>query len=131
MPSKRIQPDSLMKARRYSHVVVAEGARTVYVAGQVATDATGELIGGDDLVAQTRQVYQNLKSALEAAGAGFEHLVKITTYVVGYKPEHSNAIGAVRMEFCGDAPLPAATLVGVAALGDPAWLIELEAIAVV
>lgn len=115
----------------FSQVVVATGTRTIYVSGQVATDAQGALVGGDDLAAQTTQVMRNLGRALEAAGASFKDVVKITTYVVGYKPEQRAIIGKARGAFFAGMAPPASTLIGVAALAAPEWLIEIEAVAVV
>nr|WP_249732298.1 RidA family protein [Roseococcus sp. SDR] len=121
-----------MKTPSYSHVAVASGARTIYLAGQVPADAEGRLVGGTDLEAQATQVMENIGTALAAAGASFADVVKITTYVVDYKPEHRALISAVRAKFFGDrAAPPASTLLGVAALASPDWLIEIEAVAVV
>lgn len=113
----------------YSHTVIASGKRTVYVAGQVAVDERGTIVGAGDLAAQTTQVMKNLGKALAAAGAGYEHIVKITTYVVDYKPELRPIIGKARSAFFKGTP-PASTLVGVSALAAPEWMIEIEAIAV-
>ena len=122
----------LLKTPSYSHVAVAAGARTIYLAGQVPADAQGKLVGGADLAAQATQVMENIGKALAAAGAGFADVVKITTYVVDYKPEHRAIISEVRGKFFGGrAAPPASTLVGVAALAVPEWLIEIEAIAVI
>lgn len=122
----------LPKTPSYSHTAVASGARTIYTAGQVAVDENGALVGGSDLAAQTAQVMENLGKALAAGGASFADVVKITTYVVGYKPEHRAIIGQARAKFfAGRAAPPASTLVGVAALAVPEWLVEIEAIAVV
>lgn len=115
----------------YSHVAVASGGRTIYTAGQVAMDENGKLVGAGDLAAQTEQVMHNLGRCLEAAGATFEHVVKITTYVVDYTPEMRPIIGKARAPFFANRTPPASTLVGVSALAMPEWLIEIEAIAVV
>lgn len=123
--------EGLLKNPAYSHVAVASGARTVYIAGQVAMDSQGNLVGAGDLGAQTEQVMRNLGTALAAAGASFADVVKITTYVVDYKPEMRAAIGKARSPFFAGREPPASTLVGVSALAAPGWLIEIEAIAVV
>jgi enamine deaminase RidA (YjgF/YER057c/UK114 family) len=127
---EHLRPEGLANSPAYSQVVVASGARTVYVSGQVAQDAQGAVVGVGDLAAQTRQVLSNLGVALAAAGATFADVVKITTFVVGYRPEHRPVIAAVRGEFFTGPP-PASTLVGVDALAAPDWLIEIEATAVV
>lgn len=121
----------LLKTPSYSHAAVASGARTIYTAGQVAVDENGALVGGNDLAAQSAQVMENLGKALAAGGASFADVVKITTYVVGYKPEHRAIIGQARAKFFAGRTPPASTLVGVAALAAPEWLIEIEAIAVI
>jgi enamine deaminase RidA (YjgF/YER057c/UK114 family) len=113
----------------YSHVVAAEGTQ-VFVAGQIAFDENGQLVGAGDYSAQTRQVMENVKRALAAAGAGFGDVVKLNTYVVGLTPEALGAIRSVRAEYLqADAP-PASTLVGVTALAFEGLLIEVEAVAV-
>ena len=127
----RLRPEGLQINPAYSHVVVASGARTIYISGQVALDENGALVGAGDLAAQTTQVMRNLGRALAAAGATFADVVKITTYVVGYRPEHRAIIGAARSPFFPPGKPPASTLVGVAALAAPEWLIEIEAVAVV
>jgi enamine deaminase RidA (YjgF/YER057c/UK114 family) len=123
--------DGLFKNPAYSHVAVASGTRTIYIAGQVAMDSQGNLVGAGDLGAQTEQVMKNLGLALAAAGASFTDVVKITTYVVDYKPEHRAIISKARTPFFAGREPPASTLVGISALALPGWMIEIEAIAVV
>ncbi len=124
-------PKGLLQNPAFSQVVVASGARTVYTAGQVAIDEQGALVGVGDLAAQTTQVMHNVGLALAAAGATFADVVKITTYVVNYKPEHRMIVGKARAPFFAKMTPPASTLVGVAALALPEWLVEIEAIAVI
>lgn len=114
----------------FSQVVAAKGARTIHISGQVATDETGALVGGSDLGQQTTQVMRNLGRALASAGASFADVVKITTYVVGYRPELRPVIGQARSPFFAGREPPASTLVGVSALAAPEWLVEIEATAV-
>ncbi len=130
MSIERSNPEGIHPPTGYVHVVQASGGRTIYVAGQVPLDAGGNVVGAGDLEGQTRQVFTNLRTALEAAGAGFEHVVKMNTYVVDYRPEMRGAYRAVRNEFIPDE-FPASTLVGVQALAQSDFLIEIEAIAVV
>jgi len=125
------RPQGLLHNAAFSQVVAATGTRTIYTAGQVAIDEQGELVGGSDLARQTEQVMRNVGLALAAAGAGFDDVVKITTYVVNYKPEHRAVIGKARAPFFAGRTPPASTLVGVSALALPEWLVEIEAIAVV
>jgi enamine deaminase RidA (YjgF/YER057c/UK114 family) len=124
------RPDGLFLNPAFSQVVAASGARTIYTAGQVSIDAQGKLVGAGDLAAQTAQAMRNVGLALAAAGAGFADVVKITTYVVNYQPEQRTVIGQARAPFFAGGPPPASTLLGVAALALPEWLIEIEAIAV-
>jgi enamine deaminase RidA (YjgF/YER057c/UK114 family) len=126
-----IQPAGLTRPPMYSHVAVARGARTIYVSGQVAHDADGNLVGAGDLRAQTVQVYENLKLALAAAGATFADVVKQTTYVVNYQPEHRGIIAEVRLQYVSREQPPTSTLVGVQALAQPGMMVEVEVIAVV
>jgi enamine deaminase RidA (YjgF/YER057c/UK114 family) len=130
MPNTFIQPDGLSANPAYTHVVTATGGTTVYISGQVAVDAAGAVVGRGDLDAQTRQVMENLKLALAGAGATFDDVVKITTYVVGYRPELRSVIAGARSAYLSAEHPPASTLVGVEALAGPDWLIEIEAIAV-
>jgi enamine deaminase RidA (YjgF/YER057c/UK114 family) len=124
-----LRPQGLANNPAYTQVVTGRGARTIHVSGQVAIDADGHLVG-DDLGTQTEQVMVNLGIALAAAGASFDDVVKIVTYVVDYRPEHRAVIGEVRgRHMPADRP-PASTLVGVTALAAPDYLIEIEAVAI-
>lgn len=125
-----INPPQLGGFGTYSHVVSARGARTIYVSGQVAMDKEGKIVGKGDLRAQTKQVFENLKVCLEAAGASFADVVKITTYVKGFKADQRLPITEIRNQYLVK-PLPASTLVGVETLVLDDLLIEVEAIAVV
>lgn len=111
----------------YSQGIAAQGKRIIFVAGQVAIDDQGKLVGKDDPEAQARQVFVNMKAVLEAAGAGMEDVVKITMIVKN--AADFPKIGAVRREVFKE-PYPASTTF-VAALLNPDWLVEIEAIAVV
>jgi len=124
-------PDGLLHNPAFSQVVAASGRRTIYTAGQVSIDGRGALVGAADLAAQTAQAMRNVGLALSAAGASYADIVKITTYVVNYKPEHRSIIGNARAPFFANGTPPASTLVGVAALAIAEWIVEIEAIAVV
>ena len=123
-------PSGLHHNPAYSHVVTAVGACSIYISGQVSVDEEGRIVGEGDLAAQTTQVMQNLGLALKAAGASYANIVKITTFVVNYKPELRPIIGKARSAFFEGMEPPASTLVGVSALAAPEWLIEIEAVAV-
>lgn len=113
----------------FSHVVTtAPGGRMVFCAGTVALDGEGNVVGVGDIVAQTRQVMENLRMALTAAGATFADVVKITNYVLDV--EEWRKVLPVRAEYLKE-PYPASTFVEVSALMLPELLVEIEAIAVV
>jgi enamine deaminase RidA (YjgF/YER057c/UK114 family) len=125
---ERINPQGLSTPNGYAHVVSARGGRTVYIAGQLARDAQGRTVGAGDFAAQTRQVFANLEVALKAAGASFEDVVKMNTYV--RDAGQVQVVRDVRAKYFTKA-LPASTLVEVSRLASPEFLIEIEAIAVV
>jgi len=117
----------------YSHVARAKGFELLFIAGQVALDEAGELVGKGDFAAQTRQVFVNLGRALEAEGLGFENVTKFTTYLV-----HSQDVEtfmAMRKELFAKiypgGEYPPNTLLMVDRLVGEQFLIEIEAIAVV
>ncbi len=114
----------------YSQVVRVETGDTVllYISGQVAIDLEGNLVGAGDTAEQTDQVYKNLAAILAANGATFDDVVKMNTYLVNIADRAAS--GAVRARYL-TGNLPASTLVAVAALAQPEYLIEVEAIAAV
>ena len=128
-----LNPDGLPKPDTYRQVAVASGSRIVFVAGQVARDANGEPVGQGDLAAQTEQAFRNVATALAGADATFEHVAKLTVYVVDWAPEKMAELG----EGAGRAAastgldlLKPITLIGVASLAEPDLMIEIEATAV-
>lgn len=121
-------PDGVAPAAQYSHVVLGRG-RIVAVSGQVALDEDGKLVGDGDAEAQARQVFENLRRCLAAAGATFDHVVKLTYFVTDMAD--MPAIRAARAEHIPDDRLPAASAVRVAGLVRPEFLLEVEAFAVV
>ena len=131
MEKRFINPEGLVKPGAYTPVVSVTGGRTLYISGQVSQDAAGQFVGKDDLLAQTEQVYINLSTALAAAGASFADVVKLTVFVVGYQPQHRALLQSVREKYVSKEHPPASTLVGVQALANPAFLVEVEAVAVV
>jgi enamine deaminase RidA (YjgF/YER057c/UK114 family) len=130
MPNEHINPPGVSTPTGYTHVVSAPGGRIVFVSGQVAADASGQVVGEGDLARQADQVFENLKTCLAAAGATFADVTKLTTYVVNYKPEDRPIIVAARQRHLPAENPPASTLVGVQALAAPAYLLEIEAVAV-
>ena len=122
-----IQPPGRPDPRpRYSHAWKVD--KTIYVAGQLATDTAGQLVGLNDIRAQTRQAFENLTAVLEAAGASMRDVVKTTVFITDMR--HREGYSEVRQQFYTSDP-PASTLVQVVALAEPGALIEIEAIAVV
>jgi len=120
-------PPGLAPGPGYSHVVTGSG-RMVFVAGQVALDEQGNLVGGDDIGAQAEQVFANLERALRAAGATFEDVVKLNYYLTDIGGLMT--VRAVRDRYLS-AERPASTLVEVKGLFRPECLIEVEAVAIV
>ncbi|MGW2233507.1 RidA family protein [Streptomyces sp. NPDC001759] len=120
-------PGGVFPAAQYSHVVMGTG-RLVAVAGQVAVDEDGKPVGEGDPEAQARQVFENLRRCLAAAGASFDDVVKLTYFVTDMA--HMPAIRAARAEHIPDDRLPAASAVQVAALVRPEFMLEVEALAV-
>src|SRR5262245_6463013 len=112
----------------YSQGVKVSGAQTIlYTAGQVAYDEQGSAAHKGDFTAQARAVFQALKAQVEAGGGTMQNIVKINTYLTDIR--HRADLIPVREEFFGKKG-PASTLVAVAALAMPEWLIEIEAVAV-
>ena len=124
-----LNPDTVHKPMGYSHVAEVTSGRLVYTAGQVAVDPAGNIVGEGDIAAQTRQVFENLKNNLAAAGASFADVIKLTYYILNR--EHLTTIREIRNEYVNTSAPPASTLVVVAGLARPEWLIEVEAIALV
>lgn len=129
MPIQRLNPPTLSKPTGYSHVTLVTAGRQLHISGQVALNAAGEIVGKGDITAQTEQVYQNLKSALVAAGANMSHVFKLVTYVVDLTPARAADIRKVRLRHLSEGEYPASTMVGATALVHPDFLIEVEAIA--
>jgi len=111
----------------YTDAVRAEGP-LLFVSGVVPVDGAGRLVGGDDVVAQARQVFSNLGAVLAAGGATFADVVKVTVFLTDV--DDRARINVVRQEAFGEAR-PASTLVEIAALAIPGARIEVDAVAVV
>ena len=130
MPSstiQRINPATLTTPPWYSQVAVASGGSLIIVAGQVALDNQGQLVGLGNFSAQATQVFRNLTAALDAAGASPRHLIKLTTFVTDLS--HLPVFRQVRNQFLDVEHQPASTLVQVSRLFRPEFLIEIEAMA--
>ena len=117
-----------MRGGAYSSGVEAPAGRTVYVSGQVAFDAEGNVVGEGDIELQTETVLEHVKTVVEEAGGSMEDIVKVTVFITDmglYDDIHE-----VRRRYF-EEPFPASSMVEVSALIDPRLLIEIEAIAVV
>ena len=132
MTRQNIQPEALAKRVvgghvLYSHVVVVEAKKAIFVSGQLARNARGEVVGQGDMGAQIRQTGENIKAALAAAGATLSDIVKTNTYVTDIEEffKHTD----VRMEYFG--ALPTSTTVEVRKLAHPDLMVEVEVIAMV
>jgi enamine deaminase RidA (YjgF/YER057c/UK114 family) len=120
-------PPGLPPPRGYSQVVEVTGpGRTVYIAGQIGIDASGKVANG--FRAQATQVFENLKVALAAVGASFDHVVKLSGYMTDI-PTQLPILREVRSNYLKEDTLPAATVVQVVALADPRFLLEIEVVA--
>ena len=124
MTIQLINPADLPPQATYTQVAVAAGTAMVFIAG-----VHGNSVAPGDLAGQARQVYANLGRALTAAGARPDQVAKLTIYVAGYKSEYLPVIEQARVELFGHHK-PADTLIGVARLARPEFLIEVDAIAV-
>lgn len=127
-----VNPPTLAKPVGFSHGFEAQGGKTLYMAGQVATDKAGTVVGKGDLVAQFRQVCENLKALVLARGGQMNDIVKLTVYVLSkadYKAKAKD-IGLVYREYFG-RHFPAMTLVEVKGLYDDDCAIEIEGVAVI
>jgi enamine deaminase RidA (YjgF/YER057c/UK114 family) len=124
-----INPEELSTPETFTHVVMARGSKMIFIAGQVAED-NGKLVGAGDMIAQSRQVFANIGRCLKAAGARPDQVTKLTIFVAGYKRDYLPQIEEGRVSLFGDHK-PTDTLVGVAALSHPDYMLEVDAMAVV
>lgn len=132
MSVTKINPPTLMPPLLgiYAQAVVTDARRLAFIAGQVALDANGGLIGANDYDAQARQAFLNLKNALAALSAAPANVVRMTIYVVDHRSTLVATIfDAGREVFGVDWPVTSSVLIGVQALGMPEWLVEVDAIA--
>jgi 2-iminobutanoate/2-iminopropanoate deaminase len=115
----------------YSHAVVVEHGKIIYLSGAISADARGSVVGGSDFRAQATQAFENLKAELAAVGATTASLVKLNYYVVGLDHDKVLALREVRDKFLDRDHLPASTLTGVVALARDEYVIEIEGVAVI
>lgn len=128
MAKQIIKPASMSQPTGYSYAVKKSGT-PVYIAGQVALDGEGKIVGEGDPAAQTEQVLANIKTVVEACGGTMADIVKINVYVtdISYRP----AIAAARAKHFAEGQYPASTFVVISALAQPQFLVEIEAVAMI
>ena len=121
-----IQKEYIDPSEGFSQTVIVKTGnyKTLYISGQIGS--------GTDLESQTIATFKNLETQLHQANATFKDVVKMNTYIVNFNPEVDLPIfRKVRKEFLGTENYPASTLVGIQALGNRDWLIEIDAVAVI
>jgi enamine deaminase RidA (YjgF/YER057c/UK114 family) len=126
--TRYLNPKGLVKPTGYTHVVVAPDGRTVYIAGQVAFDSAGKVVGEGDFAVQAEQVFRNLERALNSVGGSMGDLVKTTTFITDIK--HLPALREVRARYLSKTQPPANTLLVVSGLARAELLIEIEGVAI-
>ena len=127
MPDKTyLNPDTMSQPRGFTNVVKV--GNTAYIAGQVSVSRDGSVVGKGDPEAQARQIWHNLEAAVKSIGGTLNDIVKTTTYVTNIN--YAAAVRKVREERFPSNP-PTSTLLVVAGLANPDFMIEIEAIAVV
>ncbi len=130
MPKREVSTDLLRKpVGNFSQATMVEAeGRLVFISGMTARRPDGSIAGVGDITAQTKQVCENIKAAVEAAGGTLDHVCRVDVYVRNM--EHFEAIHAVRRQYF-KPPLPASTMVEVTKMVSPEYLIEINAIAVI
>ena len=129
LPTRFVNPTTMPQPVGYTQVVEVGGGRTIYLAGQVALDPTGQIVGPGNLHAQTVQVFENLKVGLAAVGANFQHVVKLNYFLLDIG--QIVIVRSVRDQYINTQQPPASTAVEVRRLFRDDFLIEVDAIAVV
>jgi len=132
-PFRLFNPDTMAKpAATYSHVAEVNDGKLVFISGQVAIDSSGNPVGKDDFAAQVKQIFENLKAAVEATGGEFQNIVKLNFYCAeSVDPEQIPVLRQIRDKYINVANPPTSTFVVVKRLARPEWMLEVEAVAVV
>ena len=128
MAKRVLQPESIQAKGSYSPGWEVSNGRAIYVAGQIPWDSSGNTVAKGDVAGQTRQVFANIAAVLAGSGATLDDVIKITIFAADIR--YRDEINRVRGETF-TPPYPASTQVAVAALVDPEWLVEIEAVAFV
>lgn len=127
----RLNPEGMHANPAYSQAVTVSGnARTIYIGGQNAVNAQGEIVGAGDIAAQTEQIFANLETVLAAAGATLHDVIKWTVYIV-QGTDFMPGFAVFQQKWGTSAPPPIVTAAIVAGLAHPDFLVEIEAVAVV
>ncbi len=131
MELKHINPENMVKPRGYSHAVSVGGNyRTIYIGGQNAIDEKGALMGKGSLREQTGRVLANIEKIMEAAGSKLENVIKFNVHILqGQNPQEG--FQSFKEKWKDEDNFPLVTVLFVAGLGNPDWLVEIDAIAVV
>ena len=132
MPKKSVHlhnPPTIAPPTGYSHVAEVRGGKLVFIAGQVAKDATGAIVGKGDYRVQADQVFRNVGLALESAGATFADLAKVTIYLLD--ASHLPEVREARDRYIDREHPPISTAVQVSGLAAPEFLLEIDAVAAV
>ncbi len=127
MAREIIEPKSVHSTVGVGYSHVARVGDTVYIAGQIALNRSGDLVGEDDIEAQTQQVFENLEAILKELGGSLNDIVKMTTYLTDRS--QLEAFRRVRNRYLSD-PFPPNTLLFINGLAQPEYLVEIEAVAV-
>lgn len=124
-----LTPETMPRSVGYSQLAVVSGGRIVFVAGQVALDNSGNVVGKDNFKAQIQQVFENLKSAVEMAGGNLNNVIKLNSYLLDLS--HLPEFREVRDRYVNVKNPPASTVIQVPKLFRPEFLVEVEAVAVI
>ncbi len=124
-----INPENMSKPRGYSHAIAVSGNhKTIYIGGQNALDENGNLVGKGSIKEQTGQVLENIEKILDKAGAKLENVVKFNIHILqGQNPQEGFSV--FQQKWGANPNLPAITVLFVAGLGNPDWLLEIDAVA--
>ena len=133
MKKKTINPQTLFNSNQFgfSQVVISDPGRIVFISGQVAWDENLNVSGINDLAGQTRKSLDNLEIAIREAGGNLSDIVMLRIYIVNYRPENGSVISALLREKFGTESPPASTWISVQGLANEAFMIEIEAQAVI
>ncbi|MBV6452327.1 MAG: putative aminoacrylate peracid reductase RutC [Anaerolineales bacterium] len=133
MPKEYINPKELFPSLQYgfSQIVTSGSGKIVFLSGQVGWDEQQQIVGANDLRAQTWQAFRNIEIAMKAAGGALTDIVSMRIYIVEEKMEESHHIQAALKEFFSAKKAPTTTWIGVRRLANKDFLIEIEAIGVI